>query len=139
MNSGCPSHRQKMKSFKWFYTGTTINNEGDCDVVVRAFRLYCCALRRIASNNEQPHLFNVVTLEQQFQDDHCLPACYREMYPKKGADLEKQKCLFGLHPATFGKNLDCIDCILPKISLHNAQLAMPRTMTGHPINIPGLE
>ena len=59
----------------------------------------------IQERNEQ------VTLKPQLQVDHCLTTWLEIWYHsllwggsiRKGADLEKQNCLFGAHPAVMGK------------------------------------
>ena len=65
------------------------------------------------SNGEQSDLrdFEQVTLKLQLQVHHCLTTWPQIWYHsllwgysiRKGADLEKQNCLFGVHPAVMGK------------------------------------
>ena len=65
------------------------------------------------SNGEQSDLCDLeqVTLEPQLQAHHCLTIWLQIWYHsllwgdsiRKGADLEKQNCLFGDHPAELGK------------------------------------
>ena len=65
------------------------------------------------SNGEQSDLCDLeqVTLKPQLQAHHCLTTWLQIWYHsllwgdsiRKGADLEKQNCLFGVHPAVMGK------------------------------------
>ena len=65
------------------------------------------------SNGEQSDLCDLeqVTLKPQFQVHHYLTTWLRIWYHRllwrdsirKGADLKKQNCLFGVHPAAMGK------------------------------------
>ena len=65
------------------------------------------------SSGEQSDLCDLeqVTLKPQLQAHHCLTTCLQIWYRsllwgdsiRKGADLEKQNCLFGVHPAELGK------------------------------------
>ena len=65
------------------------------------------------SNSEQSDLCDLeqVTLKPQLQVHHYLTTWLQIWYHsllwgdsiRKGADLEKQKCLFGVHPAVMGK------------------------------------
>ena len=65
------------------------------------------------SNSEQSDLCDLeqVTLKPQLQAHHCLTTWLQIWYHillrgdtiRNGADLEKQNCLFGVHPAELGK------------------------------------
>ena len=65
------------------------------------------------SKSEQSDLCDIeqVTLKPQLQVHHCLTTWLQLWYHsllwrdsiQKGADLEKQNCLFGVHPAELGK------------------------------------
>ena len=65
------------------------------------------------SNGEQSDIRELeqVTSKSQLQTDHCLTTWLQIWYHsllwgdsiRKGADLEKQNCLFGVHPAVMGK------------------------------------
>ena len=65
------------------------------------------------NNGEQSDLCNLkqVTLKLQLQAHRCLSNWLQIWYHsllwgdsfRKGADLEKQNCLFGVHPAVMGK------------------------------------
>ena len=65
------------------------------------------------SNGEQSDLRDLeqVTLKQQLQAHHCLTTRLQTWYHsllwgdsiRKGADLKKQNCLFGVHPAVMRK------------------------------------
>ena len=65
------------------------------------------------SNGKQSDLCDLeqVTLKPQLQVHHCLTIRLHIWYHsllwgdsiRKGADLEKQNCLFGVHPAIMGK------------------------------------
>ena len=64
-------------------------------------------------NDEQSYLCDLeqVTLKPQLQVHHCLITWLQIWYQsllwgdstRKGADLEKQNCLFGVHTAVMGK------------------------------------
>ena len=56
------------------------------------------------SNGEQSDLCDLeqVTLKPQLQVHHYWGLLWGDSI-RKGADLEKQKCLFGVHPAVIGK------------------------------------
>ena len=69
--------------------------------------------QNIKSNGEQSDLCDLeqVTLKPEFQAQQCLTTWLQTWYHsllwgdsiRKGADLEKQNCLFGVHPVELGK------------------------------------
>ena len=100
------------------------------------------------SNGEQSDLCDLeqVTLKPQLQVHHYLTTWLQIWYhsllwgdsTRKGADLERQNCLFGVHPAVVGKltslSLSLIDLLLYITSFSRIDAMKPFAVTSCMVN-----